>query len=725
MKLSPSVVALLCCLWLPLCALAGAPRPPLAAPPLQSVEGLRAELFAERSRALRSDICQLGPDLQSVCGQRASDALASLCDGAAWPQSETLKALTPFLAGPSGRTCPPGTVEALEKEAKAQQALPLCAEARRALANTQLRCQVSSSQVSALHEQVDSVCGAFLSLRSAEVGRKELQRLSKLAEAQSCEDSLMVQEVLEPQGGEPAVRGTTLSSAGLPVSTDFQGMLLNGLTSFLLERARVESIAYVLDEVSDTLCKEPSKDAPALSARSLFPLTCALVTSARKSGMLLIPGPMLHRTLVEDLQNLPARLSQALPLSTQEQALAHCSLTVAHRFGQGLLAKRVPLQLVVGALRSIAEEPSCQLALGLPQTGSSLRWLSLSKAVEAAAGLLQEADPDTLQRWARDPRLLLAKLEPVLDPAIADQLRDALDDIIPLAVQAELSVLSLRATEPGTDAQRAAFLEVVRSSMALLSAVIQAGVQLQPLQDDSSLHLLVVQHALEATADLFSGDFAGGLTRLVSSQLLPLEQEPFKTLLQFSPLLASLGSAKTSDEMAAAFEAAAAPVGSFRLKRQKTTLGLGARVGAIVSLESILSDSGRVPDGLTLGPWLPVGLDASLPAFNGKHTFGLLLQLIDLGGLANARLAQRERTVEGTTVQPQVAPKLGFVQVVSPGVSAYWGIGHTPFVLSLGVSMAPALRSATFRTGEAQEEKDYNVLRTSLSLSVDIPLYIR
>jgi hypothetical protein len=730
MRLQSGVLAILVCLWAPVAASA-AQLSPLSAPPLDSVEVLADELQTQRLSALRTDICSLGATLQDTCGPKAVEHLDTICAGASVLREETLTALEPFLVGPSTLQCPAGTLAALEQEARAQQPFPLCREAKRALANVEQRCASTPNEAEDVRALAQKLCGGFAVLDASR--ERFSQVLRKLTEAPRCDPSLLevraTQGFLAAGGQEIARPAAPKSAASLPVSGDFQTMLLEGLTTFMLERARVESFAYVLDEVSDKLCKEvPNKPdgKPVLSARALFPLTCTLVTDAKKSGMLLIPGPMLHRTIVEDLQNLPERLAEVLPLAEQEQALASCSLVVGHRFGRGLMAKKPPLQLVVGALEFIETQPSCKTGLGLPEQGEVVRWVVLSKAVEAMARLIQDANKETLERWARNPLLVLEQLKPALDPVFADKLERVLKDIIPLAVQTELSVLALRSTEPGSDEQRAAFLQVARDSIALLSAIIQGGVELIPLQAEYQLKLVKVQETLKAVAALLEGDFSGGVTRLVSGQVVPVAQEPYKTMFQFSPLLVSLSTAKTSDEMAAAFEAAAAPVGSWRLKRQKGTLGLGARVGAIAGQEFVLDDAGQVPDGLTLGPWLPIGLDASLPAGGGDHTLGILVQVVDLGGLASARLAKRERTLEdGTQVEADVAPQIGFVQVVSPGVSLYWGIGRSPFVLSLGVSTSPALRGAVFTTAGEEVEKDYNVLRTSLSLSVDIPLYIR
>jgi hypothetical protein len=683
----------------------------------QDAEEARTTDDTRFRESLHTDICNLGPSLRNTCGPAAAQHLQTICDGGLELQPATLAALKPFLVRSGPEQCSDALLTQLATEAATQARYPLCAHAKAAKA----RCGGVAAVQNGLPHILSAVCQQF----SVDDSSRDalLKVLQGIAQPGACTaaDIKTIDQLGMTFGSAAAAKAVaaatadTVEAPALPSSTDWQSMLLHGLTTFLVDRAHVETAAYVVDTVAGTFCT--AKDGT-LSVSQLFEETCSLVQKARDSKLVLIPGRMLYQVIRTDLQALPERLTLHLPATTLNQQAVLCGLVLVTPVGHGLTSRQPPLQLAFGTMRTAAETPSCQAPLGLDTTGKT-RWLELTRAVEALGVELLGADEQKREAWMLNPNPLIDFVVQVVDPLMQPEIRTALTQVTPLALRLQTAVAVLRKRAAAGEGELTALRDVTDATVQLLDGLLAAGIRLRPGSTDVNNTVKALRNALTATSRFFQGDFAGGLTRLISSDVLPADREPYKTVLEFSPFLTELSEAKTSDEVAAAFEVAAAPVGSWRLKRKKLTLGLGARVGALAAYED---PTGGGPAGFTLGTWIPVGLDGSMPA--GASTVGLFLHAIDVGALGTARLT--DFGGGDTQGKARIEPKVGFVQVVSPGAALYWGIGRSPFVLSLGVSLVPALRNIE-RDGAPEEEvpEAANVWRVGLGLGVDIPLFIR
>jgi hypothetical protein len=181
-----------------------------------------------------------------------------------------------------------------------------------------------------------------------------------------------------------------------------------------------------------------------------------------------------------------------------------------------------------------------------------------------------------------------------------------------------------------------------------------------------------------------------------------------------------------------ALEAVVAPVGSWRMKRRRPMVSLGALVGGGGGFEWTLAGGGLIdprPVGSVslLGA---VGLDVSFPV--RSSTLGGFLSVVDVGGLMSLPTGQLQGTLlgeDGTMRQSvfEISPRVSPEQVLSPGLYFRWGIFSTPLVLAVGGSITPfarhvqELRTEPIPSGNVFS-RDVSVFRAGAFLSADVTL---
>lgn len=197
-----------------------------------------------------------------------------------------------------------------------------------------------------------------------------------------------------------------------------------------------------------------------------------------------------------------------------------------------------------------------------------------------------------------------------------------------------------------------------------------------------------------------------------------MNDNPKKTLynfLKYGSFMASVATAKNSEEVSAAIEAFALPAGSSRIKRRSDfNVSLNAYVGLFVGMEKIKSvDSGFTPN--TFGVYAPVGIsmsrgNISLGKWKG-HSISLFISAIDLGAVTSFRFKDDST---------KKAPAIKLKDIFAPGVNLSFGFANSPISLSAGWQMGPRLRGVTPAANEFASSK-YS--RIGITLCVDIPLF--
>jgi len=180
---------------------------------------------------------------------------------------------------------------------------------------------------------------------------------------------------------------------------------------------------------------------------------------------------------------------------------------------------------------------------------------------------------------------------------------------------------------------------------------------------------------------------------------------------KYLPVVASLATAKSQEEVKNVLNETAASVGSWRLKqRKKYTGSFGAMLGLDVGYENLSKSENN---GWAGGIFAPIGMDFTTnnPICLGS-TCGLFVSVLDLGAVASMRFNDKS----------QVESKTGNIhlsQVMSPGLYFRSSIKKTPLVWGLGWSYVPLLRIE-----EVNGEKvDKGGSRVLLFMTVDLPMF--
>lgn len=185
---------------------------------------------------------------------------------------------------------------------------------------------------------------------------------------------------------------------------------------------------------------------------------------------------------------------------------------------------------------------------------------------------------------------------------------------------------------------------------------------------------------------------------------------------KYGGFMATVATAKNSNEVEAAIEAFALPTGSASIKRQSPfNVSLNVYAGLFTGFEKIrgVDDKFKIN---SYGVTVPVGIAVSkghsvlfIPVKWGCSS-SVFISLIDIGAVAAYRFK------DDTTVSK--LPTIQLKDIVSPGIFYSQGFGKTPLSLNLGWQAGPVLRKVGLKENEFG--KAYS--RFSISLCVDIPL---
>jgi hypothetical protein len=241
----------------------------------------------------------------------------------------------------------------------------------------------------------------------------------------------------------------------------------------------------------------------------------------------------------------------------------------------------------------------------------------------------------------------------------------------------------------------------------------------------------LVASSADLASDILQEQFGAVLldSRLLIGKLGVLNPPPaLKQILDDAqrvlPLVSEIASAKSSADVSAALQAAAAPADSYRAKYQRNVVALGGLVGGFGGWErpnqphdKALFGSSQT-SGVVAG-FAPVGLQASTPFCNQLFYFEAMLSVIDLGALTTQRFESQVSDSTAVTTSTNVT----FGQVFSPGAYGMFGLGGSPLVLGFGASLAPSLRTVetTLPAGGTVKE-DLSTLRVGGFLAMDITI---
>jgi hypothetical protein len=167
-----------------------------------------------------------------------------------------------------------------------------------------------------------------------------------------------------------------------------------------------------------------------------------------------------------------------------------------------------------------------------------------------------------------------------------------------------------------------------------------------------------------------------------------------------------------------ALDAAALPVGSYRLKRSSGfSVALNAYAGIFGSYENLLtrqplkeSENKKEPN---IGFTAPVGLAFSFSGgtFNKpKPSVSIFFSVIDVGVVVSYRLSGHDKGL----------PELHFKNILAPGIYLLYGFRKSPLCLGLACQYGPQLRKVTAENGL---EIETSAFRFGITVVVDIPVF--
>lgn len=181
---------------------------------------------------------------------------------------------------------------------------------------------------------------------------------------------------------------------------------------------------------------------------------------------------------------------------------------------------------------------------------------------------------------------------------------------------------------------------------------------------------------------------------------------------KYLPTIASLATAKSSEDVKNILNETAASVGSWRLKQKKKTLSFGAMFGLQGGQEVIHNTNYTAAGGL----FAPVGFDLTWPINQWENFdgWGIFFSMLDLGTVASTRIASGdEDSVKNKSENITLA------QVLSPGGYLHIKYKKTPVNFGAGVSYVPILRTVD----ENGTKEDRGGTRVLGFVSIDLPMY--
>lgn len=517
-----------------------------------------------------------------------------------------------------------------------------------------------------------------------------------------------------------------------------QSALAWGITDFLVSRAKAELNAWISDGALKAVCENKAAQ---IGSLAIFENSCKYLTTfgIPDSSTTLAS---FQEAMRKDFHHLPISLLMTLQSKHPELNDAIYFSLLAAQLSESVLAGESPefalisqeifasvhpscsaspavavLTQLSGFLRTLPRKPS---GIQLPKTNASIVYSMMAMALDARARADSVGGPprDCGLPGAADNTV---SFNPELIFNVVVQLRDRVVKVNEALTRAVQTSADATATT-----RLAAAARLISALDGLLMDMLASANDYAPIPQYEQT--LKAMKALESiTNELVAANYSKvlfGLAELAvacGGAAIDVKLPPEVTrLLSFG---AEFAQARDVDSAQAAVTRLAAPVGSYRRKRQAKAvyLGVNAYVGGAVNVEwaKQADDSwSSARAGFTPGFWASIGLE--IGGARGGASLGLYVQAIDLGTLASWRFSASDEQLKNR-------PEVGFKQVFAPGAFFVVGIPKAPVSVALGASLAPALRSLTDAvatssnsTGDAALR---DAIRLGLNVAVDIPIF--
>lgn len=185
-----------------------------------------------------------------------------------------------------------------------------------------------------------------------------------------------------------------------------------------------------------------------------------------------------------------------------------------------------------------------------------------------------------------------------------------------------------------------------------------------------------------------------------------------------------MAKSENSDDVKEAIQAFALPAGSYSLKRQqKFTFSINSYPGVLASIETTWTNN-KPYNTFSPSFTAPVGLNFCWGAPQGM-SHSVFVPIIDVG--AFTRMYIGGKSLDTTSLTDSIyfttLPEFSFMNLFSPGVYYALGFRKTPLSFYAGFQWGPYLREVKREDNEIKTVNNYNSMRFSVGLVLDIPLW--
>ena len=556
----------------------------------------------------------------------------------------------------------------------------------------------------------------------------------------------------------------TQQAGAAKLSGSVEEQFVQGLTNFILDRAKLEAILHFEERFKEKLCMP---DADKGAQVGYFLAVCNVLSNANDAGFSLGAASRdLRAAARADLKELPDNLLHQKYIETGDDiwVMSRTWFAVARAMRDGHISSdAIPEWLAsIDAMGlclrqpgwpSRDADPAAFNAKSEETCSTALRALGASGALIVAVDRL--ASGKGLATDLADAIALLsdAAHQAMSAPAKWSELLGRLDSL--KAAVPRLKTLDATIRSNFLAIREANASELRKARRVAAHTLIEVADEILTLTDDVAVAITgcdsascgfdgetaarkltrsvaTVRKYDDIVVSILENDWANVASRFSELFLRDSKQAHATGAIgRFAPVVSELAGAGSAVEVQSILNNAAAPAGSYREKFQSRTRSITAFAG--VSMGRERNDVNH-EWGDTRGLFLPVGLHITWPCERNCYGFGqgargVFFSVIDVGPYADYRDT-------GPDVDRDTS--LGFKQLFAPGAYLTWNIStnHTtganathslaktlddlfyrsPFVFGIGVVRAPALVDAT--TGDT-----VRTTRVQAFFAIDVTMF--
>lgn len=286
------------------------------------------------------------------------------------------------------------------------------------------------------------------------------------------------------------------------------------------------------------------------------------------------------------------------------------------------------------------------------------------------------------------------------------------------------------------------YAAAVNNLVSILEAILQESRKNQGAINKSNEW--IDQQIVESNKDMEDTKFFSTRNATIKREIKDFENqkefhgllEKTSKILKYGTFMANIVQSDSAEEIRAAIEAAALPVGSYTIKRfSRWNVSFNAYLGGSYGFEKLRGAPKDDKWSPIFGVHAPVGITGSYGLISKKGktngSISAFLTILDIGAVTQFRLQNPIVEVEDsemTTTSFNELPEIKLENIFAPGGYLVYGFPSLPISLGCGWQYGPALRGITInqQAESNQEILTNNIVSSSWSwrlfIAVDIPL---